>query len=79
MRHSAKKYHSRKRHSAKKYHSTKRHSVKRGGDGGDASKDFYYSNLPVEIILKQFENEYDTVLFAFSQPYSYTEIVRDVL
>ena len=39
-------------------------------------RQYYYFALEFEV---QFENEDDTVLFAFSQPYSYTEIVRDVL
>lgn len=37
---------------------------------------FYYYSLVFEF---EFEHDHDTVYFAFSQPYTYTQIVRDVL
>jgi hypothetical protein len=39
-------------------------------------KVFYYYSLVFDF---EFEHDQDTVYFAFSQPYTYSQIVRDFL
>lgn len=39
-------------------------------------KIYYYYSLIFEV---EFEYDNDTVLFAFSQPYTYTQIMREIL
>lgn len=38
-------------------------------------RQFYYYALVFEF---QFEHDYDTVQFAFSQPYTYTQILKEI-